>query len=1301
MQDIVFYAAANETLGVVRDYANSRNEYAPTLVLGVSVCLRMRLFAGSESADPYPLTSFSGITRWKWCMDSDFDRETPYKLTADSNGISVQTVTDTIDGETMSFTEFAIQISDMNTQELAAWLGTEKKKTGLTGELVGYDSSENAVFVLQIDDFTVRNRLAGLGEPTSNDREYLTRSETENLVSSSVAAKQDKLTSANAGAGIAIDSGGTISMACVILGATNGVMISDGIAQFDVTTAPVRGGTTTGVLVDVSDGLLVNGGTASIDDASVQDTLSGIVAGSTASINDEVVTPGSLRGALSIGQAVDVSCKPYNNSGSISCTNDDFLQGFTCSMVSGTTVGFYDASTHTFPKFAEDLVYLFIADVSGSGTITPNGGSAVTLSGTPQRIAMKVTAKDTGYFSASSTATVNVANWRQYEVTALTDEAMDHLASLPTPDAFFRSTSTSSVVNKYLIKQDMVCPWIKTIAMPDNSALTVAAGLSYRIKYTNDNAHLVTVDTIPADAYGWDAHIQMFVKGASSVQFRPPLILMDALTPNAGHNLSVKFRNGQALVYVDDLNAGYIVVSPTGSADGTLAYGLTMTPDNAADDKYIIFGSTVNSLVCDFGTVTAVYGAQSTAINAIGNGMDQTTITGTLTIPAGKYVNLQDLTITGSTVDTTGNSSWLRMTNVKFTGYNKFVPYRCVFDGCVIPTGSTVYSNPLNGNIYNGLTVNGVLLTSGSQAGLTIYGDGNGLIRPYSDAAGIRFSRVNHDAVVAVSGVTITGFTAGSGGGFFIAGGELRLTDCVVAGNRGGNDNYPGDISFNTDPDNRGTAFITASTIGAIGAPTGYGSLYVTDSVIDKGTFYRSTVTAEFSGTNKIITWFKETGTPNPMVLTVTDHSVLDLSSSGSYLCVSTMNLGCSIVLNGADGRTARLDNCTITGGTINSGCTLIFTELKAVDTAAGTWTAENLTLKGPVKADNVRTVKLSGNTFSGASKIAGPPARIQLPAAASAKNSFEGNTNSASTPVLQAAVIVAGDNAASPSGSAFVVISAGSTSSYSGIGTCINRNGSNDFTAISNVKSVTVSSGASTVASSLAGALALTTSSGGVNRWVKLANNLTASATMTSGITVADKRIITAEYEPVLAGNFSFSSGAVVTVDEATRTTTIASAAMVMSNVELPSGATVRVSGGSLAIDCVNGAGGTIELAGSNAFRMTSGTIGRVVISSGAIVNLTSSIVPGAGIALYGGASLSPTTIVCGGSSRIFEDVEIRGATITDQGIIYGATVYSDVGDDHYIYSTGDDGATSSSVIVTGATEYVVPGGLVRIVGT
>ena len=95
----------------------------------------------------------------------------------------------------------------------------------------------------------------------------------------------------------------------------------------------------------------------------------------------------------------------------------------------------------------------------------------------------------------------------------------------------------------------------------------------------------------------------------------------------------------------------------------------------------------------------------------------------------------------------------------------------------------------------------------------------------------------------------------------------------------------------------------------------------------------------------------------------------------------------------------------------------------------------------------------------------------------------------------------------------------------------------------------------------------------------------------------------------------------------------------------------------------------------------------------------------PGGGITLYGGDCSSPPTIAfsSGTSSgtRTFEDLEVHGATISALGIIYGATVYSQAGDDHNVYFTEDNGATSSSVIVTGATEYVVPGGLVQISGT
>ena len=230
MQDIVFYAIANETLGIVRDYANARNQTAPVLVLGVSVCLRIRLFAASDTATPYPISAFSGIATWQWNMDADCDRSTTCKLTADAGSITVQSVTDTVNGETLNFTEVAIPISNTNTQELTAWLGNEKKRSGLNGELVGYDNTGNAVFVLQIENFTVRNRVAGLGDPTALDQGIVTRSIAEEMiqaaVSSATESKQDKLNSTNAGTGISINSSGVISTSNVPQSAVTGLSAS-------------------------------------------------------------------------------------------------------------------------------------------------------------------------------------------------------------------------------------------------------------------------------------------------------------------------------------------------------------------------------------------------------------------------------------------------------------------------------------------------------------------------------------------------------------------------------------------------------------------------------------------------------------------------------------------------------------------------------------------------------------------------------------------------------------------------------------------------------------------------------------------------------------------------------------------------------------------------------------------------------------------------------------------------------------------------------------------------------------------
>ena len=119
MQNVKFYVAAPQTLGTVRDYANAKNESAPTLVRGCEVELKMRLFANSEGTAPYPMEQLDGIVSWQWAMDRDFNEATGYILEADHAHISASSVRDEVDGTEIEYTEISIPISNMNTEELA------------------------------------------------------------------------------------------------------------------------------------------------------------------------------------------------------------------------------------------------------------------------------------------------------------------------------------------------------------------------------------------------------------------------------------------------------------------------------------------------------------------------------------------------------------------------------------------------------------------------------------------------------------------------------------------------------------------------------------------------------------------------------------------------------------------------------------------------------------------------------------------------------------------------------------------------------------------------------------------------------------------------------------------------------------------------------------------------------------------------------------------------------------------------------------------------------------------------------
>lgn len=183
MYNLIAYISAAEPLGAVRDAYNAKNAAAPTMIIGVGTTLKLRLFADAEGQTGYPLDALTAVSSWRWIMDNDWDSATAPPIVADNADITVATVTDDINGSQMTFTEVTIPISNLNSAELQTLLGSSETVSGLNGQLTGYDENGEAAFILQVKNFTIRNRLDAAGEPTEVDPEWLNEAQVRALIS--------------------------------------------------------------------------------------------------------------------------------------------------------------------------------------------------------------------------------------------------------------------------------------------------------------------------------------------------------------------------------------------------------------------------------------------------------------------------------------------------------------------------------------------------------------------------------------------------------------------------------------------------------------------------------------------------------------------------------------------------------------------------------------------------------------------------------------------------------------------------------------------------------------------------------------------------------------------------------------------------------------------------------------------------------------------------------------------------------------------------------------------------------------
>ena len=460
---------------------------------------------------------------------------------------------------------------------------------------------------------------------------------------------------------------------------------------------------------------------------------------------------------------------------------------------------------------------------------------------------------------------------------------------------------------------------IETIS---GSSVTMQAGHAYKI-FATRAAVTLNVEPIPADSFGQEGHLEIFVASTGYVVTGANVVLSQPLEPDAVNNCTVRFHDGMAIISVEDHIAGYVVTVTSGTTAGTLPYALS-----SATQEYIAFDATTEGALIDMGGV-----ATNGEKHIVGNGYTQTVISG------------------GISCTSKTTFSNLGMNGVSILGGTA--------------TLGDVY-------IQNGATV---AVSGGWLAVEKVSGDG-GVI----DLGGTYITMFTGE--INISGVTVTGGlnTAYNGGAFKVDGGSLYLSSTTVTGNstsnRGGMLFITGSSSYAALVDCICSGNSAAEARGAY-ITHGATVLYA-DSLVDRTTLDLSgkLVLSGSNGVGYIGPWDSTTSGRNGTV-TLTSGAVLDLTGNTNATPIApgggiTFASGGATVKYDSGGSGASssymMDNVTLPAGAkltntavVNLGGTNITLPYKGVASATGAEFIGGSANRGGALNDNAGSFHLNG----------------------------------------------------------------------------------------------------------------------------------------------------------------------------------------------------------------------------------------------------------------------------------------------------------------------------------------------------
>ena len=628
---------------------------------------------------------------------------------------------------------------------------------------------------------------------------------------------------------------------------------------YDVTDIPIsyynRIGMNTAPLFQGEYPVQVTGKTVSFAKATLSDLIDGT------DTKNSVVDADVLNSAINLGKAIDVTSGPLYFTG---FTHISFDDGATWTALSDTVLSnlqksnvwrgafslrstsagtslhaigwntVNDSTAKLFPKRQSNRKYLNLMNVSVNtaasmhylqGTLIPGVDNAFSDSTETEdpvsRVAVTFNENGISYIilypSSSGTVRMDIYSWRQYDVTDLSNDDIVQLVKqtyINLDDAYY----------KYFLKEEAINPFTSAIDVT-GTTVQMQPGRYYRLS-ASSGTYTLSVGSILENTRQQEAHITITTTASSVISTTYPLVLMDRILPNAVNTCTVKYWNGKAKLYVDDINTGYVITVTQGTDDGSAYYGFSRNLPTNYTTEYISFGEETDNKTTYVNSIIPVL---HKPVSIVGNGKYVTDLSfnngalGTDQSFSMRYLTVRDFTLTGGTIDIdrTRLSGTIHCTGgtIKFGTLNEVEGE--VMSNFIFASGSTISGSgsltirdfivPQGALTLDGITINGTIAQKSAlrcEDAVTPLTITNCIIQGHmttlsaSYCGGALYVRA-YGATSNITGTTICYNVAtdtrsgqyGVGGGVYVTNSHtLNLVGCLIAGNTSAVNGWGGGI---------------------------------------------------------------------------------------------------------------------------------------------------------------------------------------------------------------------------------------------------------------------------------------------------------------------------------------------------------------------------------------------------------------------------------------------------------------------------------------------------------------------------